>query len=87
MINHQFGWKKKDHISFLKIEWFFNSKNWIPFNQEDFIPSLVDSGEGFEKSSIYFHYLLPLRKVWSLRLNKREPPLSMNYLCKMLKVA
>lgn len=47
----------------------------------------IGSGEGFEKSSIYFHYLLPLRKVWSLRLNKREPPLSMNYLCKMLKVA
>ena len=38
----------------------------------------IGSGEGFEKSSIYFHYLLPLRKVWSLRLNKREPPLSMN---------
>lgn len=41
----------------------------------------------FWKSSIYFHYLLPLRKVWSLRSNKREPPLSMNSLCKMLKVA
>ena len=34
--------KNKDHISFLKIEWSFNSKNWISFNQEDFKPSLVE---------------------------------------------
>ena len=47
-------------------------KTWIPFTQENFVPSLVEIGTVILEKNFRFRYYLSLEKGMTLYLNKLE---------------